>query len=242
MSTAFDDFTAYSAGAVGTVASPNWSVQAAPGGDWTQNIVDDSGDKIVRITRTSSGAATGMIVNDLIGGTTGDIEIFAKYRIDTTTVQTAFCGPVLAASDNQAYGLVMTDASNVRLYRFASNGAQGTSIAAAFAFAMPDGSYVYIRLGRTDSAGASTIRAKIWTGLVSDEPGSWMTSGNNTTLTTLKAAIASRATQQVPIDVTDYGIGTGAGISAPTSAGGGGGGSGVPRFMNFYAQQRRRAL
>jgi hypothetical protein len=211
MTKAFDDFSAYSTGAVATVLSPNWSVQSTPSGDWTQTIVDDAGDKVVQISRTSTGASTGLIVNDVIGAQSGDVEIYGRFKIDTTTPVLTAVGPVLAASDNQCYGLYTVDASNVRLARFSTTQTVSTNIATAVAFAVPDGSYVKIRLGRS----GTTIRASIW--LDGDpEPGAFMTSGTNTALTDLKAGIISRSQTQAPVIVTAIGIGT-AGQTAPTS-------------------------
>jgi hypothetical protein len=207
----FDDFSSYSTGNVASVASPNWSVQATPASDWTQTVADDAGNRGIQVTRTSAGASTGMIVNDAVGAISGDIEIYARFKVDTTTNSVTAAGPVLAASDNQCYGLSIIDASNVRLYRFSTTQSQGTAIAVSIAFAVPDQAYVKIRIGRS----GTTIRAKIWLDADS-EPGSWSTSGTNTTLTDLKGGIVSRATQLAPIFVSDYGIGT-AGDSAPTT-------------------------
>jgi hypothetical protein len=229
----FTDFDEYSAGEIGSVSGGDFVVQATPGGDWTNTLVDaGGGDLELVIQRTVT--AQGLTVIDYPAmDTSGDIEVYARFKVNTTADQNAPVGPALIASDNRCYAWRPTAAATATTWRlslFGTAGTVDTSIGSNATFTEPTaGTYYKAKVRRE----GTTISGKIW--LDGDpEPGSAMCSGTNSTLTNVSPGVVTLDSSDEPYTFSAFSVGDDSGGTledAPLSAPSGG-----TNFVVDYAQ------
>ena len=221
MATYFTDFGSETNGALGS--SADWTSTLA--GTWAHTVQTDAGatgGKSVALTDGGWGDSFTIDRNDAIvgTGTTGDIELVAKFKVATVSAwgSDEAIGPALSnqADADDFYALIRSGA-NVGL-QYAQDNSPWESIGSAVApgFTITNDTYLWVRIGRS----GTTIRAKIWAD-GSGEPGSWMISGTHTTLSSVRAAFVVNEADSGPCTWDVFGVGTD-GDAAPTSSGGGG--------------------
>lgn len=221
MTQAFFDFDAYSTGDFATQAGADFTVQATPGGDWAQNIVNlGGGDHAVRVSRTTGASGVTALVAHAFA-TTGDIEIYCEFTLGTTWNTNNFAGGALVnVDDNRAYAIrFSTDPTtdNFRLGLVSAAGSNNTSLGNYVAKTNPAaGTRIAVRIGRYNSSTTPAVRAKLWLPDTESEPGSWMWDAANSTLSNLRPGLYAFQANDNPFEYRCLGIGTGA-DSAPTS-------------------------
>ena len=221
----FYDFNNYSAGAISSVASGEFTVQATPGGDWTYEIVDlGSGDMAMRIARTSTSHGLSIVRADDFEAAAGvDVEVYSEFTLNSTWDNNYFAGGFLTASNNSGYGIRFSVDSGPDAFRLGhtqTNGVNGTSIGTYYPMTNPTaGTVICTRIGCYDRSGTQMVRGKIW--LKSDsEPGTWAWDAANSSVTdSLWPSVTALRTGDSPYTIFALGIGT-SGDAAPSSGGG----------------------
>jgi len=216
MATFGTDFDEYSTGAIGTVSSGVLVSQAIGGGTWAHEVIDlGGGDHALQIWRSGAGdqAIQIVVLDDF--ETAGDLEAVASFTVGSTWDANYFAGAALAASNNWAYAIRATS-SGFRLGLVDASPANSTSIGDAVTMENPAaGTQLWTKVRRT----GSMIMGKLWTGEVGDQPGDWMWSGENETLTTVKPAMYAFRDGDRPWVYNWFSVGTG-GDAAPMPGGG----------------------
>lgn len=218
MATFFSDFSAYSTGDIDTVSGGDFATQAAGGGDWTRNVTTDgaaTGGKTLVFARTGSGTVENTVVCNALAGTSGDIEIVARFKTGSVPDSGYPLGPCLVDSTGACYAISWDGATTVDLNRINGGGA-GTpaSSIGSTSLTWAANTYYWIRIGRV----GTTLHANIGTTEASVDPASWAISGTDATLTTVKAGIQTYEFGWAPYTTDIIGVGTGA-DHAPTAGG-----------------------
>ena len=166
------------------------------------------------------------------GSTTGDIEVYARFKLDSWA-NAFWCPPCLLSTADTDDGYACMYYSGWYGQYINDGATTGTNIGGPVATPTATGGNWYkCRVRRS----GSTIEWKIWAD-ADGEPASY-TGTTNTTITTVYAGLSFRDSHG---DVSDFGVGT-AGDAAPTSAVGGSiipqGSHGISRGINPHRVAR----
>lgn len=218
----YTNYDEYSTGTASTTAAADFAVQLL-GTDWTCEIVDQGGgDHAMRMVNTGpSGDGLTLVTCDHIE-TAGPLEAYACFYLGTTGDQNKPVGPALIASDNRCYALrpnTAAPATTWRLALFSATGTVSSSIGTAATFSEPAaGGLIHAIVGRDVD---NNIYASLWLDGGS-RPGSPMTSGNNTTLTTVRPGKVTQDSSDDPYTFTEFGASDQGAAPEDPPAGGGG--------------------
>lgn len=242
MTTRFEDFSGYSAGAFSTVGAAHWTVLAETGAAWTRTVTANAnaagtGNALV-FNNNGNGDAEQIYYSPTPGSTTTDIEVLAylKWAGGKDTGSSGMGGAILVTSAGTSYTVRRTTGTTWQLARYSATGglSAGLGTATDIGIAGTANVYHWIRLGR---ASTDSLRAKVWTGAIGDEPGSWQLTATDTALTTLYGGIGVHSYPELAtIDILSIGIGE----AAPSSPGSGGGGPSIPTLAHATIFSRRR--